>query len=70
VDFKETAIALALTMKRQYLQRADGKATEEDMLDLRRNIEAKMTETSKCLIEVKSLWTNFLKLSLSFSNLS
>jgi hypothetical protein len=34
VDFKETAIALDLTMKRQYLQRGGRKATEEDMLDL------------------------------------
>jgi hypothetical protein len=41
VDFKETAIALDLTMKRQYLQKGrTGKATEEDMLDLVRNIEA------------------------------
>jgi hypothetical protein len=47
-------------MKRQYLQRADGKATEEDMLDLYVEIlkltndrNVKMLDRGK-----ESLWTN------------
>jgi hypothetical protein len=60
VDFKETAIALTPNHEASiFAKRADGKATEEDMLDLYVEIlKLQMTETSKCLIEVKSLWTN------------
>jgi hypothetical protein len=58
-------------MKRQYLQRGGRKATEEDMLDLYVEIlKLQMTETSKCLIEVKSLWTNYPEVVSKFSNLS
>jgi hypothetical protein len=41
VDFKETAIALDPNHEASiFAKGADGKATEEDMLDLYRNIEA------------------------------
>jgi hypothetical protein len=59
-------------MKRQYLQGADGKATEEDMLDLYVEI-LKLTNDRnvEMLDRGKEFWTNLLlKLSLSFSNLS
>jgi hypothetical protein len=72
VDFKETAIALDPNHEASiFAKGADGKATEEDIDLYVEILKLTMTETSKCLIEVKSLWTNLLlKLSLSFSNLS
>jgi hypothetical protein len=58
-------------MKVNICKRGGRKATEEDMLDLYVEIlKLQMTETSKCLIEVKSLWTNYSEVVSKFSNLS
>jgi hypothetical protein len=71
VDFKETAIALDPNHEASIFAKGRTEATEEDMLDLYVEI-LKLTNDRnvEMLDEVKSLWTNLLLLSLSFSNLS